>query len=1097
VKSFVLPKKLFFLIALFFVNSTVSGQSKPSLEQQLKQVDSAMLATESLRRGDPQRGALVFYMSPAGCIKCHQGGSDSTPLGPDLSAAHTTSSSMPLSDQSIVEALLYPSKSIRKGYETLKLLTASGQVISGMLVRETKYEIVVRDAANLESEIKIRQDEIEDRSTNEKSMMPDGLVATLKSPREFYDLVSYLSAITKGGPDRAKELQPAPEQLVVIDDTGNIAHAKILSSFKENKDMKAGQAIFEGLCSSCHGVDGNTPSLSTARAFGTQKLKFGSDPYSMFMTLSRGNGLMAATTYLSPKERYQVVHYIRERFMMSSNPDYKPVTNEYLSSLPNGTDMGEFKPAGERDYGPALASQLGRELSSALTVKLGDMTVGYNLHTMGQAGIWTGGFLDLDQTQHQRGRGEGYPKPKGKDLPRLAGWKWGHEGTLDYSRENLLARGPLPSKWLDYRGHYLHDDNIVFSYKIDGREVLELPERIDETLAIRRTLRIGAGNSLTLCIIAGSQSTSMIEGIIEKDSSKATKSPASVASSVAITGERKGKDLASFSASKVLGETDEMRWSVDGKHQVVLTIPADTKSRLIEIISFAGDGDEALQQLNRISAGHRDPATLINGASLRWKETLDTVGYPGFEQGAYAFDTLTIPESTPWNTWFRTSALDFFPDGRMAVTTTGGDVWIVSGVDNDLLNLRWKRFAAGMFEPFGVKVVDGQVYVTCRDRLTRLHDFNQDGEADFYESFSADTDVSTFFHAFNFDLHTDAEGNFFYTKCGQYTDYALPGAVIKVSPDGKNRSVVCTGFRTPNGMGMLPDGRMTVSDNQGSWMPASKISLVKEKGFYGYVQTHSSGSWSPDGGRIDAKKVIPPKDFDQPIVWMPQEVDNSSGGQIWVDDKRWGPLSGRLLHTSFGKGWLYYVNMQEVDGVAQAAVVKLPHDFVTGIMRGRVNPIDGQVYVTGVNGWNENGRPGLRDGGIERIRYTGKPFRMITDCKVQPNGLQLTFDFPLDASMASKPSSYDIEQWNYKWAASYGSDMYHPTTGNVGTERVTVASAKISDDLKTIDLIIPSIKPVNQMRVRLNLTDADGKPFTEEIHWTINQVPKAKLTPKE
>ena len=91
----------------------------------------------------------------------------------------------------------------------------------------------------------------------------------------------------------------------------------------------------------------------------------------------------------------------------------------------------------------------------------------------------------------------------------------------------------------------------------------------------------------------------------------------------------------------------------------------------------------------------------------------------------------------------------------MAVATIGGDVWVVSGVDDDLLDLRWKRFAAGLYEPFGVTVVDGLVYVTCKDRLVRLHDRDGDGEADFYESFSADDDVSTYYHAFNFDLQTD------------------------------------------------------------------------------------------------------------------------------------------------------------------------------------------------------------------------------------------------------------------------------------------------------------------------------------------------------
>jgi hypothetical protein len=428
----------------------------------------------------------------------------------------------------------------------------------------------------------------------------------------------------------------------------------------------------------------------------------------------------------------------------------------------------------------------------------------------------------------------------------------------------------------------------------------------------------------------------------------------------------------------------------------------------------------------------------------------------------------------------------------MAVCTHGGDVWIVSGINKSLANLKWKRFAAGMYEPFGLQVIGGKVYVTCKDRLTRLHDFNNDGEADFYESFSADTDVSTFFHAFNFDLQRDTAGNLYYVKSGQYTSHALPGAVIKISPDGKRREVHCTGFRTPNGMGILPDGRLTASDNQGSWMPASKVSLLKPGGFYGYVQTHThkGGLWAPDGGQINHRKVVLPKSFDQPLIWMPQNFDNSSGGQLWVDDPRWGPLSGRLLHTSFGKGWLYYMMLQEVEGQSQAAIVRLKLDALTGIHRARVNPADGQVYATGLNGWNGGGRKGLSQGHIHRFRYTGKPARLLTDTQVRHNGIELKFNFQLDRKTAMNPANYQLRQWNYKWAASYGSKQYSPKSGKVGQDTVEISSVKLSKDGRSVLLQIPGIKPVNQVKMDLKLQSADAKPFNELVYLTINKVPK-------
>lgn len=1024
---------------LLFCTTASAGEPTPTLAQLLKRADPDLVAKEARRRGDPDRGALVYFTSSAGCVQCHQSAGKVSPLGPDLSelGAHVT-------DVHLVEALLHPSKSIRKGYETVQVISLDGVSLSGMLVREDDTNLVLRDAANLQAEVSIAKDQIEERFNGKNSMMPGGLMATLKSEREVLDLMCYLFEIQEGGSIRAAELQPSQQQLVVKDDTANLNHAGILRRVQKT-NAKGGKQIFEASCVQCHGANGNTPSLATARAFGTQKMKFGADPYSMFKTLSKGNGLMAATTALSPKERYAVIGYIRNRFMKDSNPDFQPITDQYLKTLPQGTDMGEFQPDPDRDYGPALASQLGREVNSALTVALGKLTIAYDLHRMDQAGVWAGGFLDVDQTQHKRGRGEGYPQPKGTAVPGLSTWRWGHNGSLDYSIDEVLPRGPLPEKWLDYHGHYLHQDQIVLAYKIDGREILETPSAINGEVAVRHTLRIGAGSALVLEV---GESRPLIAGQID-------------------------------------GVTSEL----DDKQRWVVRIPQDTSSRLIDIVRFA-TSDGQSPQPDSLRLTEIDPGTMIAGGSMRWPEIMETVGYRGFQDTAYAVDTISVPESSPWNTWFRTSAIDFFPDGRLAVATVGGDVWIVSGVDNELMDLKWKRFAGGMYEPFGIKVVDDQIYVTCKDRLTRLHDLNKDGEADFYESFSADTDVSTFFHAFNFDLQTDSKGNFYYAKSGQYTDYKVAGAIVKVSPDGKTRTIVCTGLRTPNGMGILPDDRLTVSDNQGTWMPASKVNLVKSGGFYGYVQNKKGGAWAPDGGRIDVKKVVPPDTFDPPLIWIPQEVDNSSGGQIFVSDSRWGPLAERLLHTSFGQGNLFSLMIQEIDGIEQAALTRFPHDFGTGIMRGRVNPVDGQLYVTGLNGWNDNGRAGLADNGIYRVRYTGKPLRMIEDCQVEPGGLRIQFNFPLGAASATDVASYAVLQWNYKWTESYGSDQYHPETGEVGKQSVTISGVRLSDDLKTVLLEIPELRPVDQLHLQIQVDDKAGLTFKEQVYWTIHAVPQ-------
>src|SRR5699024_7298488 len=119
-------------------------------------------------------------------------------------------------------------------------------------------------------------------------------------------------------------------------------------------------------------------------------------------------------------------------------------------------------------------------------------------------------------------------------------------------------------------------------------------------------------------------------------------------------------------------------------------------------------------------------------------------------------DQIPIPFDNPWGSWMRLSGIDFFNGGkRAAVSTWNGDVWVVSGIDDSLENVRWKRFASGLFYPMGLAIVDGKIYVTERSQLTRLHDLNGDREADYYENVNNDGIVYPMAHSL--ELQVDSE----------------------------------------------------------------------------------------------------------------------------------------------------------------------------------------------------------------------------------------------------------------------------------------------------------------------------------------------------
>ena len=1061
-------------------------RSAPTLESQLLSTPPLEIARIARERGDAKRGAVIFFTSPAGCVQCHMDDGQRAVIGPNLAETKY------VDDRHLVESLTHPSRSIRKGYETHYLLMDDGTSHTGQIAKETDVDLTLIPTSSSGAALTLRKDQIEGRKILDTSGMPDGLLTTFREQRDFMDLLKYLIMISEGGEETALQLQPSPAAISVVDDSKDLDHATIIRKFR-SRDFETGERIFQGYCFGCHGRDGNQPSLPTARAFGTEKMKFGSDPFSMFQTLTRGNGLMAPMRHLTPKERYQVIHYLREAFMKRSNPDYFVVNDQYLESLPRGTQLGDERPEVERDFKPALGSQLRREYSSVLNIPLGKYSIAYNLHTMDIASVWEGDFLDVSETQHARDRGEGTVNPKGIESNLLSGWKWGHDEEVDYPTENLLSRGPLPNNWMRYKGYYQYDHQIVLSYEIDGRAILESP--VAEKEGLTQHLLVESGNAITLVIASPEKEGVARSWISTKETTQTHVKLGQEKDEIAVLLVENSGQSHPILGCRLSGETENLLLSIDSKNRVVLSIPKSSEPRKLSITRVVGktngDADQIAEFLESVPSPKAgiDLPSLTRGGNVQWPTVLETKGYLGLEQSGYAVDTLTLPDSNPWNSWLRTTALDFFSDGRMAVSTYGGDIWLVDGVDESLTKLRWKRFAAGLYEPFGLRIVADQIYVTCKDRLVRLHDLNQDDEADFYESFSADPDVSVNFHAFNFDLQTDEEGNFYYAKSGHGSDSKLPGTIYKISNDGKQREVFSTGFRTPNGLGMMPGNRLVGSDNQGQWMPASKINYLKPDTFYGWVPNYSiPGMWEPDGGKVDLEKVVPPTSFEKPIVWMPQEFDNSSGGQHWVEDKRFGPLHDHLLHTSFGKGWMSYLMTQEIEDVLQGAIVRLPLNFRTGVMRARTNPRDGQVYTTGLQGWNGGGRIGLEDNGIQRLRYTGKAALMLVDCKVIRGGLQLTFNEKINSDSCQDSEAFTLKHWNYHWQKSYGSAQYRPSDDQVGVESLQVEEVKVHSNQRTIDISVPDLRPVDQLHLILQIESAEGEDFAEEIYWTIHRI---------
>jgi mono/diheme cytochrome c family protein len=430
-----------------------------------------------------------------------------------------------------------------------------------------------------------------------------------------------------------------------------------------------------------------------------------------------------------------------------------------------------------------------------------------------------------------------------------------------------------------------------------------------------------------------------------------------------------------------------------------------------------------------------------------------------------------VPFDNPYRALFFCAGHDFFKNGDAALCTVHGDVWRISGVDAGLARLVWKRYATGLYQPLGLRIVDDKVYVLGRDQITRLHDANGDGEADYYENFCNHGRTSPGGHDYSTCLETDAAGNFYFLT-------ALEG-LVRVSRDGKQRTVVASGFRNPNGLGIGPGDVITVAPQEGEWTPASHIAEARPGSYHGF-----------GGPRAAAGR---PLGYNAPLCWIPRRHDNSSGGQVWTPPA-WGPLGGQMLHFSYGQCRALLVLRELLSsGTVQGGSVDLPLTFASGAMRGRFSPHDGQLYVSGLKGWVSSA---AQDGCLQRVRYTGRPADLPVRVETLANGLAVTFSRPLDRSAAEDPGSYHLEQWNYKYSASYGSADYKVSDPRQeGHDEVKLASATLLADGRTVFLEVPSVQPVMQLAVRYSLHSSDGRPLRHTIHYTINEVGRRRMEP--
>jgi hypothetical protein len=810
----------------------------------------------------------------------------------------------------------------------------------------------------------------------------------------------------------AKNFPDAPGKPVIEGGSGWVQalersdHTEIVAGWNR-RTLAEGKKIYQTSCVICHGTKDQPGSLPTALRFSEGTFKNGSDPYSMYLTLTRGYGQMVAQPQYTTAQKYAVIQYIRETFLRPHNPSQ--LSKIDLASLPRGLARGVEEQA---DTSPPPYQRM--ELSNSLfwtlevapgniaqkgiAVRLDDgpggVTKGrawmvYEHDTMRVAAATTGSFADWKGIAFDGSHGT-HTKLTGErhfTLPVEPGWSLaGFKDPRDEAKDGKKY-GPVPG--LRFEGLYSHGGTTVIATNIHGTRVLESPSWLDHatTPLFIRTLNVAESKSPLRLRVAPVDANVLLLG------------------------------------NGGLAKEDGY-W--------VATLPSGAKSRLF--ISRADPG--TLQTLAKTVTASLDLTLLTQGGPARWAQTVTTTSVPGDPASAFIADEFPLPLENPWQSWLRPGGFDFTPDGKAAIVAMwNGDVWRVEGVmEKAPAKLTWRRIASGLFQPLGARFRGDELFVLCRDQLAKLVDLNGDGETDFIQCFNNDAQVTEHFHEFAMGLQTDAMGNFYYAKSGRHAlDSVVPqhGTLLKVSADGARTEILATGFRAANGICLNDDGTFFVTDQEGFWTPKNRINRVKPGGFYGNMFGYTNITDSSDSA------------MEQPMVWITNAMDRSPAELVWVPKNAWGNLGGSLLNLSYGTGRAYIVPHEEVQGTWQGAVCELPMPaFPTGIMRGRF-AADGALYTCGMYAWAGNA---ITPGGFHRIRRGVSPAKVPLAIHPMKGAMRVTFSDPVE------PGDCAMKVWTLKRTKNYGSKHYdeHP---------LSITGVQRSPDGCTLTFEIPDLAP--------------------------------------
>lgn len=468
----------------------------------------------------------------------------------------------------------------------------------------------------------------------------------------------------------------------------------------------------------------------------------------------------------------------------------------------------------------------------------------------------------------------------------------------------------------------------------------------------------------------------------------------------------------------------------------------------------------------------------------------DAWGTAEREEAYYRLVNIPMPEGV----YLEAGCFTTLPDGRIAVGTRRGEILLFNGLDDEHPRPRVGKFASGLDEVFGLAWRDGAFYATHATEVTRITDSDGDGRADRYDTVSDKWGFENY-HEFAFGSQFDAEGNL-YVALGlsesYYSKAKFRGWALKITPDGTTLPL-CSGLRSPLGVGSNESGEMFYVESQGPWNGSCSLKHLKPGGFMGHP---ASFNWYPFATNMGAAPVMPntPSRLETErervkelvpyaVVFPYKKMGRSiSAFEVNRSGGKFGPFENQLFLGDYTLSILMRATTELVNGGWQGACYPFREGLGTGILAVHFTP-RGRLVAGGTNrGWPVRG---MKDNLLQRLDWTGRlPFEIL-DIRARPDGFVVRFTRPVDASVAARPASYDLQTYTHIYQQEYGSPEVDHTQPNI-------TAAEVAPDGLSVRLRVTGLVQGHVHDFHLpNFKSRDGELLLHDrAYYTLNEIPK-------